>query len=294
MAEVRIIVIPPQNQDPVSIMTLLPSEKTYNVAKVTSHQNSFGAGVAIQPVSVGVNTGKSKDRLYLAKDTDTVALQFPLPPPVTEPIGRPLPQKAHDLIKSAVDFEELGTCPKDDGVPGIDARSKAVIFGWQFRPVLGADFVQSGQRQVFAQLALPATIDESYVPTVYVQTRWKAYDPKRQVVGAVYTDSCFSRIDGGGVALVNKPKVRDLKVADLGGGQLRLTATGDFYSSAMTVLTGSSMLAPLAFDGKSVEVFANAHDLLDANDLRKIFVALLEPTFTQHPIRTEILVSKWM
>jgi len=267
VAEIRVIVIPPENQDPVSIMTLLPSEKTYNVAKVTSHQNAFGAGVAVQPVSVGVNTGKSKDRLYLAKDTDTLALQFPLPPPVTRPVERPFPQKLHDRFKSVVDFQDLSSCKGDDALNGIEANSKAVVFGWQFRPVLGADFVQGGQRQVFAQLALPTTVGQSYVPTVWVQTRWRAYDPKRQVVGAVYSASCYSRIDVGGIALVNTPQVRDVKVSDLGGGQLRLTATGQFYSSTMTVLEGAAPLTPVAIDGKKVELFANAHDLLEANDL---------------------------
>ncbi len=275
VAEVRIVVIPRQHQDPVSIVTLLPTEKTYNVAKVTSHQNSFGAGVAVQPVSVGVNTGKSKDRLYLAKDTDTIALQFPLPPPLSKPMGRPVPQRVHDLLKTATGFQDLGTCGNDDRIDTTDSRDRkidddatnAVMFGWQFRPVLGADFVQAGQRQVFAQLALPVTIDQPYVPTVWVQTRWRAYDPKRQVVGAIYAASCFQKVDVGGVGLVNVPKVRNLEVADLGGGQLRLTASGDFYSSTMTVLAGSTPLTPLAFDGKKVEVFANARDLLQANDL---------------------------
>ncbi|MBV9085261.1 MAG: hypothetical protein JOZ62_21500, partial [Acidobacteriaceae bacterium] len=76
VAEVRVIVQSPKDNDPVSVVNLLPTQKTYNVAKVTSHQNAFGAGAVIEPVNVGVSTGKAKDRLYLAKDTDTVAFQF--------------------------------------------------------------------------------------------------------------------------------------------------------------------------------------------------------------------------
>ena len=80
VAEVRVIIEPPNGleatQNPISIMTLLPSEKTYNVAKVTSHQSAYGAGAVIEPISVGGSVTRGKDRLYLAKDTDTLALQL--------------------------------------------------------------------------------------------------------------------------------------------------------------------------------------------------------------------------
>src|SRR5205085_11130774 len=108
---VRIIVVPPPGRDGVSIMTLLPTEKTYNVAKITSHQGSFGAGVALEPVTAGVNTGRSKDRLYLAKDTDTLALQYHTPS--VRSIGRPFPQKIHDVIKGLIEFQKLNPCAED-------------------------------------------------------------------------------------------------------------------------------------------------------------------------------------
>ena len=60
------------------------------------------------------------------------------------------------------------------------ASRAAIVLGWQFRPVLGADYVKGGQRQVFAQLALPADLNEEYVPTVYVQTRWRACEGTAQ------------------------------------------------------------------------------------------------------------------
>jgi hypothetical protein len=171
IAEVRVLVVPPLGPDGVSIVNLLPAEKTYNVAKITSHQNSFGAGVAVAPVSVGVNAGKSKDRLYLAKDTDTLALQYVPPVPLTsskslKEISRPFPQHAHDTYKGLVDLmgaNELADCgnPGEKGEPGSEPGQELIIgtnttvFGWQFRPVLGEEYVRGGQRQVFAQLALP-------------------------------------------------------------------------------------------------------------------------------------------
>jgi hypothetical protein len=265
VAEVRVVVSPPEGKQGVSIMNLLPSEKTYNVAKVTSHQNAFGAGVSIAPIAVGANTGKAKDRLYLAKDTDTLALQFPVPQPYDHEINTPFPLWAHDWIKSRVEFEPLKPCGKRDRPPDISPDS--VIFAWQFRPVLGADYVRGGQRQVFAQLALPVSVADPYVPTVYIQTRWREYDPKRQVVGAVYSDSCSATQDVGGVSLINSSRVDDLQLADLGGGQVKLTATGQFYTSAVSVLAGSSILAPITFEGSKIEVVGNAHDLIEAGDL---------------------------
>ena len=127
--------------------------------------------MSVAPVSVGVNAGKSKDRLYLAKDTDTLALQYVPPVPLTsskslKEISRPFPQHAHDTYKGLVDLmgaNELADCgnPGEKGEPGSEPGQELIIgtnttvFGWQFRPVLGEEYVRGGQRQVFAQLALP-------------------------------------------------------------------------------------------------------------------------------------------
>jgi hypothetical protein len=263
VAEIRIMVVPPAGRDGVSIMTLLPTEKTYNVAKITSKQNSFGGGATVEAVNVGVNTGRSKDRLYLAKDTDTVALEYREPSVAS--VKPPVPQRAHDSLKGAVDFEPLGPCDALNPEP-----KGAKVFGWQFRPVLGAEYVRGGQRQVFAQLALPASLNEEYVPTVYVQTRWRAYDPKRQVVGAIYKDSCDIVVDSSGIALLSPLRVRDLAVTDIGGGQIKLTAQGDFLAPGVIVRSGPNNVLPTVFDGTNIEVFGNVHDVLQAGDLSMV------------------------
>src|SRR5262249_32786970 len=155
VAEVRVAIRPPSGRNPdsrVSIVNLLPAEKSYNVAKITSKQKAFGAGAVIEPVSFGVSTGKAKDRLYLAKDTDTLAMQYS---PYL-PLSRPIPQILGDTLKSTrkvIRPNELGSC--QDQFPDAP-EGNAVVFGWQFRPVLGEDYVKGGQRQVFAQLSFPA------------------------------------------------------------------------------------------------------------------------------------------
>jgi len=142
LAEVRIIMRPHKGQSPdsrMSVVNLLPYEKTYNVAKITSKQNSFGAGVVVEAISLGVSTGKSKDRLYLAKDTDTIALQFPS----KQLIDRPIPQLIGDEVKSSAELlrtnELKQGCdennPSHNDVYGTEGN--AIVFGWQFRPVLG-------------------------------------------------------------------------------------------------------------------------------------------------------------
>ena len=51
------ILVSPKSSGEISIVNLLPASKTYNVARVTSHQNAFGAGAVIDVVNVGVSTG---------------------------------------------------------------------------------------------------------------------------------------------------------------------------------------------------------------------------------------------
>jgi hypothetical protein len=290
VAEVRVIVIPTGRSDGPSIMNLLPSEKTYNVAKVTSNQKAFSGGAVIEAISVGVSTGKSRDRLYLAKDTDTLALQFPLPlrPGDREIVTTPLPQKLHDKFKSIFEFQPLGGCAWDktyenapeairqakeemeSDVSAATARgSHPTAFGWQFRPVLGADYVRGGERNVFAQLALDAGLNDNYLPYVYIQTVWREYNPQTQVVGAVYEGSCsLTKEPAGGVNVLSQPKVRNVSVADLGGGQLKLSATGNFYSSSLGVLSSQNTLSTLFFDGSTLEAYGSALNLLESGDLK--------------------------
>jgi hypothetical protein len=276
VAEVRVLIVPPPGPDGVSIVNLLPAEKTYNVAKITSHQDAFGAGVAVSPVSVGVAAGRSKDRLYLVKDTDTLALQYLPHIPTLTSMKRPIPQYAHDKYKGVVDlmgWDELGNCndPGDKNEPDqkdLPVGTNATLFGWQFRPVLGEQYVRGGQRQVFAQLAMPPGTTSQTTPfKMYIQTRWRAYDPKRQVVGAVYTSSCSSAADLSGIADIPVISVKDVQMADLGGGQVKLTSTGTFDTSSLSVLAGTTNIVPLASDGQTLQLFGSAHDLLAADKL---------------------------
>ena len=281
VAEVRVLVEPfptPESGEtqPVSIVNLLPSQKTYNVAKITSKQRAFGGGAVIEQVaSFGVSTGKSKDRLYLAKDTDTVALQYDHPS--VKMLHQPLPEKALTGLEEAVRMQRLDDCDQEwfavDGAERGEldsklSRNNSVLFGWQFRPVLGADYVAGGPRQVFAQLALPEGLeDSSFLPAVLVQTRWREYDEKRQVVGPVFHSSCTVTSIKDPVIIQNPLQVHDVAWDDVGGGVIKIRAHGNFFSPGIAMQSGRNIYSPVTFDGQELQFFAPAKDLINNGEI---------------------------
>jgi hypothetical protein len=271
-AEVRMLILPrtsplSQSQPKISIVNLLPLEKTYNVARITSNSKAFGAAVAIQPVSLGVSTGKAKDRLYLAKDTDTVALQY-------QPDGY-LPAPRNWFYEAREPNQECNDLPQDvaSNRDQYDFAS-AVMFGWQFRPVLGAVAVAPGLRTTFAQLALPQSDGAEFKPDVWVQTRWRSYDQKGQIAGRIYQSSCHWEKLSDPVSISNPIVVKDLQVDDVGQGLLRFRASGDFFSSTGQLRSGSLNVPPQFFDGNTIEYFEPAKDFLSNGDLRVLDEAM--------------------
>ena len=133
---------PCTSSDPhLSLVALMPQEKTYNSAALNTHSNAFGGSAVTQMVTVGYSESHSGQVFYLFRDNDTTS------------------------------FERIGNNP--DGSPEI-------TFGWQFRPVLGRRSVSPGTRQMFAVLALPSS-DElgDQIPVslrVCVKKYWKHYD----------------------------------------------------------------------------------------------------------------------
>ena len=98
VAEVRVFMIPARVKTaqppahPLSVVNLLPASNTYNVARATTDTKQFGAGVTLDLIGISATGGKTKSTLYLAKDTDTIALQYQNPvsgldPDVKTPMG---------------------------------------------------------------------------------------------------------------------------------------------------------------------------------------------------------------
>jgi hypothetical protein len=188
------------------ITALLPREKTYNVAAITSSMVSLGGGVVTQVVSAGVSGLWGHQTYYVVQDQDTLAFQ--LPPDTAKPA--------------------------------------TTRFGWQFRPVLGRESVRSGMRQVFVQLAFPVPPTAASFGQVRVTTAWHKFDRKKGIVdrdpikGSVstYTQPLALQNFNLEPFAQNTPAIEDG-----GNGSLTVLVLGN-YLNGTAVRVGSTTLLP--------------------------------------------------
>ena len=133
---------------------------------------------------------------------------------------------------------------------------------------MGADYVAGGPRQVFAQLALPEAMgDATFLPAVLVQTRWREYDEKRQVVGPVFHSSCTVTSIKDPVIIQNPLRIDDTTWDDIGGGILKIRAHASFFSPGVSLRSGKTTYSPVTFDGHDLQFFAPAKELLMNGEL---------------------------
>jgi hypothetical protein len=213
VAEISISVCAPDSVSPADLMsnggltlaTLLPQEKTYNVASLVSKSSSVGGGVVAGVVNVGGGLLWSRQTYYLVQDTDTLALQ----------------RHPQDSCKTA------------DG-----SATTPVAFAWQFRPVLGQKVVRDGLRQTYAQISFPKDVDaHSKAPLrLLVRTGWRHYDSKTGRVG--------SEIDPFQVQLLKAerfdipPSPQHVTASDNGDGTVTVLAKGSFKAGTRVRLGG--------------------------------------------------------
>lgn len=79
IVEVEVETSPKQNFEPgapPALTSLLPREKTYNVAAITDRSTSIGAGFVTQVVGVGGSWVSGRKTYYVVQDQDTLALTF--------------------------------------------------------------------------------------------------------------------------------------------------------------------------------------------------------------------------
>jgi hypothetical protein len=191
----------------LSLVTLLPQEKTYNVASLVSKASSVGGGVVAGVVNVGGGILRSRQTYYLVQDTDTLALQR-------------VPQ---DNCRRSTD-------PND--------TTKPVAFAWQFRPVLGQKVVRDGLRQTFAQVSFPRDVSSnSRSPLrILVRTGWRHYDARTGRVG--------NEIDPFNIQLLKadrfhlRPCPQDVQANDNGDGTVTVLAMGAFKAGTRVRIGG--------------------------------------------------------
>ncbi len=221
VAEVEISVCPPEGTagEAPSLITVLPQAKTYNVASLVTKSSQIGGGAVSGVLTLGGSFLHSRQTYYLVKDQDTIALQH-------------APNPSNRRCTYLVFDPEKG--------PHEESHSP-VVFGWQFKPVLGQSVVQDGLRQTFAQLSFsPARSqgrDSDFEQSlsceddpVQIGLAWRHYDPKTGRVGAEFIkrpNPIFTH-----APIYNSPPVPlDVLVDDNGDGTLTVRALGSFKSN---------------------------------------------------------------
>ena len=201
VAEIEVTVCNPDLVDdfsPPSLMTILPREKTYNVASIVSKSTSLGVGAVIGGIiNIGASFLSGSQKYYLVKDQDTVALQ-----------RRP-------RLDVCTPFQRDG-----ESIPSVP-----VTFAWQFRPVLGQHILQPGLRQTFAQISFAA--GPRNPSKVRIVSRWRHSCAKTGVVG--------DDVDGSAVQQTETietffaaPYIQGVSTLDNRDGTMTVTVDGHF------------------------------------------------------------------
>jgi hypothetical protein len=142
---------------PVSLVALMPQEKTYNSATLSKSTKAFGASAVAKVVQVGFSASKRGQTYFMYRDNDTIS------------------------------FEK--------------STEESMVFGWQFRPVLGRRSVAPGMRQMFAVVALPEPDEgcNEYLIDATIETSWIKY--QRSQLTTFPTTLWYERLGG----LIGKP-----------------------------------------------------------------------------------------
>jgi hypothetical protein len=246
VAEVEIAIVSPTGEAP-SLMALIPKDKTYNVATITKKSKVFNAGAVVQLLSIGGSVSSSKADTFLVQDTDTVALE-----------------------KDRLHVEpRFGDCN-----PG----GAAATFGWQFRPVLDRQAVETGFRQVYAMLSLPIadSFGNSFDGKVVVNTHWRRYNNKSGTVGEIIKNSGntkvilpLSTLAGDFSAAVLGPRVDQVKWTPADNGQVLVEVRGVNFLSGTKITFGDKQLDSsngLVIQNEHLMVFKMTGEQLGLND----------------------------
>lgn len=195
----------------VSLVSLMPKDKTYNVASVTKDSKAIDVGAVVQFVGVGVGVGKTQESLYLVKDTDTVALERA--PPTEE-----------GTVKFAWQFRPvLGRRTVEPGVRQVYAL---------------VSIPRVDKRGAIRDLKVMAV------------TKWRRYDRKAKTVGTRIGESDneqykdFSLLIGGDeeTEFDLKPNINYLTWNDIGNGQVLAVVEGEGFTPDTTIVLGNSVL----------------------------------------------------
>lgn len=219
----------PATSLPVSLVALMPQEKTYNVESLSTSSKSIEGSAVARVLTMGF-TGKGEARqLFIHRDSDTIAFE-------RDPRAKP------SLFEG-----------------------DATVFGWEFRPVLERPTVSPGPRQMLAVIALPAadkpraeetTAGEEFILEVKTRSYWRHYRRKRQTTGpnwgwlpwqvdrSARIDSAVQEIKVPDTAKIQSalaPQISDIKWINSGKGTATVVVKGrNFFSGTKVIIGGTT------------------------------------------------------
>lgn len=228
----------------VSLVALMPQEKTYNSETISSSSQSLEGSLVAKVVTLGLKSRNRTEHLFLHRDSDTLAFERdPSTPPGLFGAGEPA----------------------------------ATVFGWEFRPVLGRRSVSAGTRQMLAVVALPE-MDNIAANSVTLEVRcrsyWRSYHRKTQTTGArwprPWRRDRSHRHDTGTLELVVpntasiqnslQPKVSRIKWVYSGGGRATIIVEGSNFFPGTEALMGGTV-----YNEKSTNLVLKSDQALEVN-----------------------------
>lgn len=213
------------------VTALLPKEKTYNVASIRESNVSIGLGAVTQVFGIAGSFFHGSKSFFLVQEQDTVALPIPIQYP--------------------------------------DAQKRKVAFLWQFRPVLGGQYIPSGTKQTFVQLAFPEVWTADSFGKVSVTSYWCKYDQSKGLVGEVIKDSLrkqYVNLPMPNLKIEVGPKgFSNQDIEDMGTGQVLVHLHQHFLTDTAvrigsTILNSASGNFSITYDG--IEFVASLYDLM--------------------------------
>lgn len=223
------------DDQPSTVINLMPAEHSYNSIAVSSTATNIGLGTLIGTVSLGLNNTNSNAKQFLIAQQDTLSYQ-------------------EGNING-----NSSNCKNESGTTGSIAPhfDNGVKFGWQFRPVLGQDYVRPGLRTMFAQLSVPNIPDSnrsvvriSDGGTVCIKSTWiPFYNPSNSsetnaiLAKATPAEGSNIQLEEKSVIgdIFNKPQIESYKINELGNGNILVTLYGG-YLSGCKIRVGSTIL----------------------------------------------------
>lgn len=218
VAEVHVTVCSNSEGEGPSIVTLLPQERSYNVASLVD-KSFLGSATAVLGGVVNVGGGFlwSHQRYFLVQQQETVAFLDPAQQPACR-----------------------------------ESTDKRVAFAWQIRPVLGKEFIRPGNSVNFVQISIPKVISGSastHIGEACVSVVWR--QPK--ITGALWWRKASDEYLEPGTAsapqcypidyYVSLDTAKTVQVMDIGQGAVTTKVTGTFLPGT-TVRLGNAYLPP--------------------------------------------------